>query len=172
LLQLQIRRPQLSREQSLRRGFARPGEIYRAVSNRCGRRIIAQFESSMASQPVPSLRGMSGSRNYARHNRSQPARSRLPGAASGFATSRVCSMKSCATGLVVRFFKVMNPSGDRELRCHHFTVGPRWTSPPILQNLVFGTHRAPLPGPSSSRRRSSCVGAAVRGRPEAERHAA
>ena len=32
---------------------------------------------------------------------------------SGFATSRAFSMKSCATGLSVRFFRVMIPTGAR-----------------------------------------------------------
>ena len=31
--------------------------------------------------------------------------------AKGFATARACSMKSCATGLNVRFFNVMIPTG-------------------------------------------------------------
>src|SRR5438876_6915279 len=29
---------------------------------------------------------------------------------------------------------------------HHITACPRWPSPPILQNLIFGTHRRPEAG--------------------------
>src|SRR5882757_1378993 len=36
--------------------------------------------------------------------------------ASGFATSRACSMKSVATGLSVRFFRVMTPIGVSAIR--------------------------------------------------------
>ena len=42
----------------------------------------------------------------------QPTRSRLPGAAIDFATSRAQSMNSFATGLTVRFFTVMTPTGN------------------------------------------------------------
>jgi hypothetical protein len=34
-----------------------------------------------------------------------------------------------------------SPSRDRAHRCPHLTADPWWTSPPILQNLVFGTHK-------------------------------
>src|SRR5262245_7262177 len=32
-------------------------------------------------------------------------------------------------------------SSDRGPWCHHLATGSRWASPPILQNLVFGTHK-------------------------------
>jgi transposase InsO family protein len=41
------------------------------------------------------------------------------------------------------------PSADRELRCHHITAGSRWTSPPILQNLIVGTDNLFLRHPLS-----------------------
>ena len=40
-----------------------------------------------------------------------------------------------------RFAKDQDCSScDREPRDHHFTAGSPWTSPPILPNLIFGTH--------------------------------
>src|ERR1039457_3412911 len=40
--------------------------------------------------------------------------------------------------------EVVCPTGRFEVdpasRCHHVTTNSRWTSPPILQNLIFGTH--------------------------------
>src|SRR5262249_51377080 len=44
------------------------------------------------------------------HNRTQPTRRRVLGAASGFATSRAHAIKSCANGLSMRFFNVMIPT--------------------------------------------------------------
>ena len=48
-------------------------------------------------------------------NRTQPTRCRLAGSACGFATSRAQSMKSRATGLIVRPFNVTIATGLRNV---------------------------------------------------------
>src|SRR5258708_22000677 len=47
--------------------------------------------------------------------------------------------KSCSNNRVQPF-----PSRHSAPRRHHITTCPRWTSSPILQNLIFGTHSHPF----------------------------
>src|SRR6266478_8627988 len=59
------------------------------------------------------LPGMDYFRTHAPHHSGHGAYDFL--VAHGFATSRACSMKSCAVGLSVRFFRVTIPTGTRAI---------------------------------------------------------